>query len=163
MNRKCLLFLLAALTLIGCGRYFTPDINLKRRLDDADLIGTWVLTADTLKIAARDGYAPAAEAVHRLVLRPNGQCHFASIVEFAGKSTHLEGDGTWRLVHDTEFRGDPRGRKNRLELVVDTGRERRGITFDLTEEDGKLLLWAFWGDPDSWEFMHYEKAGRLDP
>jgi len=29
----------------------------------------------------------------------------------------------------------------------------------LIEERGHLLLWDFWGDPDEWTLLRYEKKG----
>jgi hypothetical protein len=35
----------------------------------------------------------------------------------------------------------------------------RGISLYVTEEKERLVLWDFWGDPDEWELLRYEKKG----
>ena len=148
------LLLGATLTLAGCGRYFTPNINLDRYATKEEVVGTWQLLPSTLQLATRDGYKPPKSLVHEIEFRADGTCTFKSITEWAQKATYMDACGTWKLQHDTERKGE-RKRKNELKLSV--GPE--GLEFYLTEEDGKVLLWYWWGDPDSWEFIKYEKRG----
>jgi hypothetical protein len=148
------LLVVAASVLAGCGRYFTPNINLDRYATKEEIVGTWRLLPSTLQLATRDGYKPSETLVHELEFRADGSCTFESITEWAQKATYLSMQGTWTLEHDTERKGE-RKRKNELKLTLGS----QGLEFYLTEEDGKVLLWYWWGDPDSWEFIKYEKRG----
>lgn len=149
------MFILVVSCLVGCGRYFTPNINLDRYATAQEIVGKWTLRADTLSLAQRDGYKPFNGAVHQIEFRKDGSCAFRSIInEGLTDSRYTIAEGHWKLEHDTH-RKDERERKNELKLDLD----HHGITFYLTEEEGHLLLWDFWGDPDSWEFIKYEKAG----
>ena len=103
----------------------------------------------------RDGYRPSESSVHEIEFRDDGTCEFKSITEWPQKVTHRSLQGTWTLEHDTELKGE-RKRKNELNLSL--GNE--GLEFYLTEDDGKIILWYWWGDPDSWEFIKYEKTGE---
>ena len=140
----------ATALLLGCGRYFAPDINLSRFLKESDVIGTWILTSNTLILAKKDGYVPLPESLHQITIGSNGVCQFSSIVEFGERVQYVEGDGQWQINHDTE------GRKNRLQLRISTKNETRDMSFDFTEEKNTIYLWDFWGDPDSWEFLKYK-------
>lgn len=144
-------FLVIGLT--ACGRYFTPNINLDRYATEKDIVGTWQLLPSTLQFAARDGYKAEAP-VHEIEFRADGSCVYRSITEFGQKATYLNAQGTWKLEHDTEGKGE-RKRKNEIKLMLN----HHGLSFYLTEENGKILLWYWWGDPDSWEFIKYEKKG----
>jgi hypothetical protein len=140
--------------LVACGRYFAPDINLKRYATEKEIIGRWSLTARTLALAKRDGYAAAASAQHEIVFHGNGTCDFRSITEFGQNVAYLDAHGSWKLEHDVGLPGETK-RKNEVTIRI----KDRAIGFFLTEEEGRLLLWNFWGDPDSWEFIKYEKRG----
>lgn len=146
--------LLGVFLLFGCGRYFTPNINLDRYATLQEIVGTWTLRPDTLLLAQRDGYKPSSNAVHQIEFEQDGSCAFRSIINTGlTDSLYLVARGRWRLEHDTH-RKDERERKNELFLELD----KQEFKFLLTEEDGRILLWDFWGDPDSWEFIKYERS-----
>lgn len=136
--------LLALIT--GC-RFPPPDISLKRRVDEKEVIGTWKLTEATMTLAKRYGYVPAADFPHTIELRTDHTVKFAAItVSPPHKVTPTKADGTWRL----EFRDE-----NQLSFNLNG----YGMNFAFTETDnGRLILWQFLGDPDDWELIQYEKT-----
>ena len=146
--------ILAAMLLAACGRYFAPDINLERYATEKEIVGSWSLVSRTLEIASRDGYAPAAGTPHEISFREDGTCVFRSITEFGQKADYLDARGSWKLEHDTGMPSEKK-RKNEVSIRI----KDREISLYLTEEKGQLLLWEFWGDPDSWEFIKYERKG----
>jgi len=155
MKPFAIALLVAAISvLVGCGRYFTPNINLDRYATKEEIVGTWQLLPSTMQLAVRDGYKPSQPSIHEIEFRSDGTCTFKSITEWAQKATYLSEKGTWTLEHDTERKGE-RKRKNELKLTLGS----QGLEFYLTEESGKVLLWYWWGDPDAWEFIKYEKRG----
>jgi hypothetical protein len=138
----------------ACGRYFPPDIHLPRYATAEEIVGTWNLAEHTLRIAKRDGYVPSESTPHQIVFRTDGTCDFQSITEFGHKAEYRDSRGSWKLEHDT---GMPREKKKKNEVVIRI--KDRGISLYLTEEKGRLVLWDFWGDPDEWELLRYEKRG----
>ena len=147
------LLVVAVSVLAGCGRYFTPNINLDRYATKEEIVGTWQMLPSTMQLAERDGYKPQS-SIHEIEFCSDGTCSFRSITESAQKATYLDARGTWTLHHDTERKGE-RKRKNELKLSI--GNQELG--FYLTEESRHVLLWYWWGDPDSWEFIKYGKHG----
>lgn len=144
----------AVLATMGCR--FPPDIDLRREASVEEIVGTWELSADTLKLAKREGYSPPAGRPHEVIFHADGTCVFRSITEFAYKVDYLDASGVWRLEHE---RRSGRARKNELMISID----RRGIPLYLTESSGRLQLWYFWGDPDEWEFVRYDQKANPSP
>jgi len=141
--------------LVACGRYFAPDINLRRYATEKEIVGSWRLIPQTLEIAKRDGYAPAATKLHEIIFHEDGTCDFHSLTEFGSKAAYLDARGSWKLEHDTGMPSETK-KKNEVSIRI----KDRGISLYLTDEKDRLLLWNFWGDPDSWEFIKYEKQGQ---
>jgi len=144
--------ILGALLVAGCARYFTPNINLDRYATKEEIVGTWQLSPTTLELAEHDGYHPPKGQIHEIQFHPDGTCTFRSITEWGQKATYRSEEGTWALEHDTEHKGE-RKRKNELKVILGS----EGLSYYPTEEEGKILLWYWWGDPDSWEFIKYKK------
>ena len=149
---RCVATILAALVLAACGRYFAPDLNLDRHVTEKELEGTWSLVTATLELARRGGYAPRAGTRHEIVFRANGTCEFRSLTDDPGSADYLEASGTWRLLHDTGAAAEKK-RKNELRIRM----QHRDVILFLMEENDRLRLWNFWGDPDSWVFIKYDK------
>lgn len=156
MNRGILLLFSCVTLLGGCG---LPDRNLKEALSDKDVIGTWKLTEDSLRLLTRDKFQTDPSHLYTITFRPDGTCTFASVaVEFQGGSYTVV-DGTWRLEHDTN--GDSNVRKRnaiRMELhPKPTQTEQRYLNFD-RDDRKQIKLWNYYGDPDQWEFIEYSRS-----
>ena len=140
------------LLLIGCGRYFAPDIRIKRPVAAAEVAGTWVLRGDCLTVAKQDHFHPYHEQsghAHEIEIRADGTCRFRSITQMP--TDYLDCEGTWRLGHSSKDKDAPQ-----LDLLL----QRNGVygfSMDFTEENGHLVLWEYWGDPDEWQFLKYDK------
>ena len=145
---------IAALLLDGCDRLFPPNLHLSRQVSSQEIVGTWLLASHTMELAKNDGYAPPVGSTHEIVFRADGTCQFSSITEFGHKVDFLDAAGTWKLEHDT---GIPSQKKRKNEVSIRI--KDRGISLYLIEERGHLLLWDFWGDPDEWTLLRYEKKG----
>lgn len=135
------------LMLAGCGSYFMPDRNISDRIAEKDLVGTWVLTAESLKLLKRDGYQDA-EQVQQIVFKDDGRCEYSGVEIYKPKLSYKSTQGSWKLKHDVKESGGTKA--NAIELPV-------AGELNLARKDGVLILWAFYGDPDSWEFMEYVK------
>ena len=154
MGRRALLVAAAgAWLLASCGRYFAPNRHLEERVDRADLVGTWHLTAASLENLARDGFQAQAEQTFLLELRADGSCRFESFLQ-AGGGRYRVLNGRWNLLHDTT-RGSNVRKANLLQLELAGG--VYGADLNLAREDGELLLWSFYGDPDLWLFLEYAR------
>ncbi len=157
MNRGFLFLLFAIAFLAGCG---LPDRNLKETLSDADVVGTWKLTEDSLGLLTRDKFQSAPSHLNTITFRPDGTCTFASVSDEFQGGTYTVVDGTWRLEHDTN--GDSNVRKRnaiRMELHPKPNHtEQRYFNFD-RDDRKQLKLWNYYGDPDQWEFIEYSRNG----
>jgi hypothetical protein len=145
---------LVALCLPGCG---LPDRNLSRKLTTADVTGTWRLTAASLALLNRDGFKGAPEQRYTIVLKKDGQLNFASVISDFHTGTYMECQGTWNLGHDTRESSGLRV-ANTLRMRLKTASADRFTGMGFAETDGRLVLWDFYGDPDSWEFIEYERT-----
>ncbi|WAC20757.1 hypothetical protein OVA24_05095 [Luteolibacter sp. SL250] len=148
--------ILAAAAICGCGRYFAPDINLERHATEEEIEGRWMLAPTTLDLARRDGYRPETGYLHEIVFHENGTCDFRSIIpNIGGVATYHDLRGRWELRHDAKTSG---GKTIKNEVSIEAG--QYSLRLGVTEEDKTLCLWEFWGDPDSWEFLKYQKTDK---
>jgi hypothetical protein len=134
--------------------YCTPDINPGRYIEGEEIVGTWSLIPHALDLTKRNGYSAAEGTPQDINLWVNGNCHFSSVIRADGKIEYLDASGSWRLSHDTDY-SNPSKSKNEIRIRLPD----RNIVFYLKEEDGRLLLWNFWGDPSRVELLEYEKLG----
>ena len=145
MNAK-LFFILAitcCITSVGCG--ILPDRNVKRTVDPAELVGIWELTSESLALLKREGYTPATDQVHRLEFLPDGEMSYASVhdgVEF----NYVDQRAVWYVKNE-----------NKIAITIKQPNLTTYSGFGIAEENGRLILWSFLGDPDSWEFIEYKR------
>ena len=145
--------------LVACGSYFPPDRHVTRTIANSEIIGTWKLASDSLSLLQRDGFAAKPENKYTITFNSNGSLNFASVLEDFESGQYVKATGTWTLKHNTSVDSNIK-QANALivELQTSDGRQVRHLNF--TEDDGTLRLWSTYGDPDSWEFMEYEKVDR---
>lgn len=150
--------LLLATLCSGCPRpLWLPDRNLKSRLERGDIIGKWALTSNSLALLTRDGFTPDEHSAYTIDFRTDGTLAYQSVLAGFHTGTYLNIQGAWELQHDTTDHSNIRS-KNAIDMTLTTpeGTQSRGLMFD-TDRHG-LILWEYYGDPDSWEFMEYRKA-----
>lgn len=142
------------LCVVACRGCILPDRNLGRTVTPSEIVGTWRLTPESLRLLERDGFKPLPDQTFTMTFAEDGAARFASIDPWE-PTTYAVRAGTWALVH-----GTPQGRTNVLELRLQ-GAGESGTSFvnwNFDEVGGSLVLWSFLGDPDSWEFVEYTRA-----
>ena len=153
MKRRLLLASLA-LGSIACGRYFAPDRNAGELLAEIDVLGTWRLTAESLEELARGGFSGAPSHRYAIAFHAGGACDFASVLDVPPDAVYAETTCRWSLEHDATG-CDSTAKKNVLLLSFPDGRR---ACLNFAREHGRLVLWDWYGDPDSWEFLEYVRA-----
>jgi hypothetical protein len=141
----------------ACRGCILPDRNLGRRVADSEIVGTWTMTPESLALLERDGFRRAPGQTFTMTFAGDGAAEFASVDELDQKHyVHLL--GTWELLHDSS-RGTSTRRTNELVLSLRArdGSHSESIDWGFDEVGGKLRLWSFLGDPDSWEFVEYTR------
>jgi hypothetical protein len=117
-----------------------------------DIVGSWHMNPESVKDLRDAGYAPALDPrQHTILLRPDGTCHFATLLEVIGPDGHpglsLKSEGRWRI-----------GNVGHQALLIDlgTGNPKCYYYFGTTD-DGKMMLWQYASDPDAWRYIEYVK------
>jgi len=142
--------LLAAVALSGCG---LPDIRLKRNAAPSEIVGLWTITAESLRDIKTDSDAKSVDGprdIYQIEFRGDGTLTYRSLLQMPTR--HVDAKGRWKLVPLSERKAG-----NELSVLLDLDGGSYGFSLDFTEEKGKLLLWTFFGDPDSWRLEMYEK------
>jgi hypothetical protein len=87
-------------------------------------------------------------------MRADGSCEFSTF----DQSCVISGRPDPGLVSRSEpCRWSLVQENSRHELLFDVRGQRRG--WELTEEQGKLLIFEYVCDPDQWEYAEFEKVG----
>ena len=158
MKTMPMLAILLALAMAGCNAPL-PDRSLKQYVSENDVVGTWELTADSMKLLERDGYNRVSNAPNVVVFLADGTCTFNTVLDEFKGGTHYNVQGKWVLERDTM--GDSTIRKkNAIRMDLKSPATTYQKYLNLDRRGGRLILWSFYGDPDSWEFMEYEKAAN---
>ena len=138
------------LVLAGC---FLPDIRLKRNVAPSEVVGLWTLTADSFLDIRRDPEAAALPGRHleyQIDIRADGTLIYRSLLQMPVRQVDVP--GRWEL---RPLSGGKPG--NELQIVVDIG-GGHGFSLNFTEEKGRLLIWEYFGDPDRFRLVTYEKT-----
>ncbi len=147
---------LAAIALQGCGAYFAPDRNVTRKVAEAEVVGTWRLTAGSLALLQRDGFVADPTHAYTITFNVDGTLRFASVIDDFRSGRYFDVPGTWTLEHNTNGNSNVH-KANALSLRIEVPGSTNNRYLNFAEENGKLQLWNYYGDPDSWEFMEYER------
>ncbi len=127
--------------------------------DVGPLLGTWVLTAESLTLARAKGFAMASAGDHQIVLSPEGNCQFRSYWSFDSATGPREDDYiqksdecSWRAV-SADVAARRWGVVGAIELSVwerAPGRIPRaaGVDLQIEQVDDRLYLLATSGHPD---------------
>lgn len=131
-------------------------------MERGDVEGKWTLTTNSLALLTRDGFSAKEHGTYTIDFRPDGSLSYQSVLAGFQTGTYLSVQGTWDLQHDTTAHSNIRS-KNAIDMTLNTpeGTHSRGLLFD-KDKDG-LILWEYYGDPDSLEFMEYRKAEGGSP
>jgi len=146
---KLSLAILVPLLFVGCG---LPDIRLKRKVTPDELAGVWTMTQESFEDTKTDSAASDIKGTHkdyRIDIHQDGTLRYRSLLQMPTRTVDYR--GIWHLKPQT---GSTKG--DRLHLLLE-GNGTHSVSFDVTEENRKLVLWTFFGDPDSWRLEKYEK------
>ena len=134
-----------------------PDRNLKEYVKEQDVVGRWNFQPESIALVVRDGFKTNPTHQYHIQFLKDGTCAFRSVVDEFQAGNYRDVKGKWKLEHDTTG-GSNIKKKNtiQIDLSIANGTHTRYLNFD--KVDGTLVLWQFYGDPDSWEFMEYKKA-----
>lgn len=145
---KSALAIVIPLLLSGC---WLPDIRLKRNVTPEEITGIWTMTLDSFQDIKTDSDASAIIGSHKdfqIEIRKDGTLRYRSLLQMPTRAVDYQ--GTWELKPHTDRKG------NKLDITLEANGSY-SFSLDFTEEKGKLLLWTFFGDPDSWRLEQYEK------
>jgi hypothetical protein len=98
----------------------------------------------------KKGYQVHTGSVHQIELRPDGTCHFCSVLQ--DPTRYVDCEGTWELVPA----GDKTSRLD-LGLKVEGG---YALSLAFTELFGAVEVFEYWGDPDACQILRFEKTGQ---
>ena len=134
----------------------TPPPDLIRYVTQDELIGVWIHTSDTKRIIARDKPSGTRPLKCHITLHKDGTCDFDSVYGHYKSFAYRKSSGRWTLEHDTEGNSNRR-KKNAIAFDINASGFAGNMYLNLKEKNGKLILWAWYGDPDSREFIEYIK------
>ncbi len=122
------------------------DIRLRREVANAEVIGTWTLREESLKLVLSGGVKQVGDAPCGLEVRADGSCRYRSFHFYPTRIEDLEGRWTIRPTP---------GEKQIYELSISTKKSVFGVS--VGEENGRLFLWEYLGDPDEGAYLKYDK------
>ena len=134
-----------------------PDRNLKQYVKEQDVVGMWNLSPAFLALLTRDGFKTNVSHKYHIQFLTNGVCSFQSVVGEFQSGTYHDEKGTWKLEHDTAGNSNVK-KKNAIRIELALPNTRYVFYLNLDKRDQAFVLWNFYGDPDSWEFMEYERT-----
>jgi hypothetical protein len=145
-----IIFILGAA--LACQR--SENRYLTRSVPPNELFGTWVATPDGiagLRFAGHTKHLSTSD--HEVVLRPDGSCSYRSFRSATDTSGADEGFITseceWSLA---------RVRHQALMIRLrDQRADTLGPYFYFDEENGRLVLWQYAGDPDALQYVEFVK------
>lgn len=149
--------LLALITLpfvAGCGM---PDFRIKRKVAANEIIGTWELDPKSSAFATDndiDRHKADPTKVHAITFVAGGTCQFRSVLQMPTR--YVDALGEWEISPTDD---DPKGSQIDISLKIE-GDARHTFSMGLKEISGELILWQFWGDPDSWKFVEYRRQAE---
>ena len=151
MRHTVVVALMGLLVATGC-RYFATDRSIRERIDEAAIVGTWQLTPESLDLLTRDGFHTDRSINYEISFSQGGTCKFASALDLDRPTRYVVSECTWSLKHDTTC-GSNITTKNAREILLLPS--RAGYCLSFTRNQGNIVLWQGYGDPDSWEFLEY--------
>ena len=147
----------------GCPRpLWLPNRNLKSRVEQTDIVGKWILTTNSIGLLKRDGFKVNEHSVYTIDFRTDGTLVYQSVLAGFNTGTYQNVQGMWTLQHDTKIQSNTRS-KNAIDMTLKTSEGTHSLCLLFDKDKHGLILWEYYGDPDSGEFMEYRKAERAPP
>jgi hypothetical protein len=142
----------AALCLTGCG-FIYPDLRLQRHVSPSEVVGKWTLTKDSLDDIRSEGHdqnpIKGEHTDFTIEFSEDGRVVYRSLLQEPTRK--VERLGRWEIK--------PHYKNNNtsiLTLVFDDDSQYHH-SLEFTEADGKLVIWEYFGDPDSFRLAEYSK------
>ncbi len=140
--------------------------HLARTVANTEIVGTWQMTAASTNLLIRDGYPLRPPSELTIWVKSDGTLVFASAEAGYpfGPRTYTDATGYWTLLHHS-YDGLSQEEPNVLSIELEKPASAGGKHFwpmYLTEVSGQLRLWYPHGDPDSREYIEYERAKEED-
>lgn len=150
-------FLLAAACLGSC-QWTTEDRSLDRLVSSEELVGVWVLNAQSVRDLASLGLRLSENrTAHQIVIESDGTCEFRTFVALdvafhRDQPVALSSRCRWKLgdglEQDLEFR------------LTDLANKVARYQLAETAED-KVVIWQYIADPDFWKYAEYERVAEF--
>ncbi len=148
LPNSVIIFILGAA--LACQR--SENRYLTRSVAPNELVGTWVATPDGiagLRFAGHTKHLSTSD--HELVLRPGGSCSYRSFRSATGTSGTDEGF----ITAECEWSLGNTGHQELIFRLKDAA--STNLQFYFAEENSRLLLWQYAGDPDAWKYVEFAK------
>lgn len=128
--------------------------DIKTVVTAQEVSGNWGLRTNNLPVLKVDGYVPKPGEEIFITLRTNltYSCRMVErVFGTSGKARIWQEEGTWSLYFNPrDFEG-----KNQLQLKTSQG----GVSgLRIALDDGKMVLWGNWGDPDERIDLVFERT-----
>lgn len=148
---KTLFGVIVACCFTGCG-FIYPDIYLKRAVSPSEAVGVWTLTEDSFDDIKTNADAKSLQGIHSdftIDIRPDGTVFYRSILQMPTRK--VDYSGRWKL------RPHYSNKNSSILTLTFSATGDRQHSLDFTEEQGKLVIWEYFGDPDSWRLVKYKQ------
>jgi hypothetical protein len=141
----------------GCGRDVMLGRNLKEKVEESQVAGTWMLAKQTIQFFKRDGLQVDTNLNYEIEFKPDGKCSFQPPFPYQG----LKGEGSWKLEHDGTAYGKTTSGSTKITQIKNMIRinfsDNSVFGLGFAKENGELILWNSYGSPDNLEFIEYRK------
>ena len=140
-----------------------PDRHIKRQVVKEEFIGIWKTNEKSLNNLKYFGYDQHLKINdYQLILNDNGSCTFVGYNDYhminpsddKEKNDYMTATGNWEIKYDEKFSTDNGNKEWGLIITFDNDFIRKNDFFGkalwyIYEENAKLILWTYAGDPDS--------------
>ena len=147
-----ILVLVAATVSSGCYVAAIPRFKvIKRPVTTTELAGRWVLSTESQRAMAVDGFSKKAGQEFAIFLRPDGSCSYRTVLGRA----YVEREGQWSI------RFEPSDHyKNRLDFRF---QDEVVSLMSVALDSSGTALFEPWGDPDAGIDLVYHKQPGGEP
>lgn len=153
-SRLVIVVILTAVTLLhtSCLPDYFPRRQIKERVFEEQVTGRWHLTGKSVAMLNRHQINVQSGA-STADLSADGRC---LLHDFAYGDLLISGTGTWKVEHDVA-EGGGSFKKNELQIDVTSDKKPGLCFFNFSREHKHLIFWQYYTDPDSREYIEYER------
>jgi hypothetical protein len=126
-----------------------------------ELVGTWKIDENSVKLLKEDNLLKLAKTSredHMFILRSDNTCYYRSYSGFSQYGRYISSEGTWKIVYsELDIYEGPSPVAVSIELEP-TDSNFVSLELMLKRENGKLVMWKFFSDPDRYRFINFHKV-----